>query len=45
MYEYNIINLKTQEEDIIYGRKYQDACDRAGLDPKEWKVIYREYID
>ena len=45
MYEYEIINRNTQSEDFIYGRNFADACKRAGLDPEEWKVIYREYID
>lgn len=45
MYEYGIYNIITNEEDIIFGHSFEDACRRAKLNPQEWKVIYQEYID
>ena len=45
MYEYRIINRVTNEENIIFGRTYADACKRWKVDPNEMLVIDCEYID
>ena len=45
MLEYGIYNLRTDEEMVIYGYNFDNACKRAGLNPEEWQIIYREYVD
>ena len=45
MLEYGIFNLHTDEEKVIYGYNFENACNRAGLNPDDWDIIYREYID
>lgn len=45
MTEYGIYNNNTNEETIIYGYNFEDACRRANLNPQEWEVIYRVYVD
>lgn len=45
MYEYGITNKKTNENEIIFGRTLADAYRRAKLNPEEWTMWYREYID
>lgn len=45
MYEYRIINRKTEEETFVFGRSYAQACIKYGIDPDEYIVIDREYVD
>ena len=45
MYEYEIINKTTNEERWICGYSFKNACDRKGLEPADWTIIYSEYID
>lgn len=45
MYEYRIINKNTNEENVIFGRTYIDACKRWKVDPNEMLVIDCEYVD
>ena len=45
MTEYGIYNIHTDEEEIIFGYNFTDACRRAKLNPNDWEVIYREYVD
>lgn len=45
MYEFRITNLANGEENCIFGRDTTNAFKRAGLNPSEWVVWDREYID
>lgn len=45
MYEFEIINKITDEERIIWGYSYKNACERSKLDPANWIVLCSEYID
>lgn len=45
MYEYGIYNIHTDEEEIIFGYNFADACRRAKLNTDEWEILYREYVD
>ena len=45
MYEYRISNLATGKEEILFGRDINNAFRRAKLNPAEWVVYSREYID
>ena len=45
MYEYRIVNRATNEENVIFGYTYTDACKRYKVDPNEMLVIDCEYID
>ena len=45
MYEYYILNKKTQEQEVIFGRTLRHACERAHLDLTEWELIDRVYAD
>lgn len=45
MYEYRITNLANGEENIIFGYDLRNAYRRAKLNPVEWVVWSREYID
>lgn len=45
MYEYEIINTKTNETRYAYGYNFKDACRRKNLMPTEWTILYSEYID
>lgn len=45
MYEYEIMNVKTNERDFIYGYNDHDAWERTSLNPADWKIINWEYID
>jgi len=45
MYEFEIIN-KANETRTIFGYNVRDAFRRCpNLNPEEWTVIHREYID
>lgn len=43
MYEFTIINNKTNEEDIVFGYSYDDAMKNR--DKTEWTLLFRDYID
>jgi hypothetical protein len=45
MYEYRISNLANGKENIIFGYNIENAYKRAKLNPTEWVVYSREYID
>lgn len=45
MYEYIIVNRKTEQETVIYGRSFIDACRRWKVEPAEVKIIDYEYVD
>lgn len=45
MYEFRIGNLATGKEEIIFGYDMNNAYKRAKLNPAEWVVYGREYID
>lgn len=45
MYEYRISKLATGEESFIFGRDLASAFRKAGLNPAEWVVWSREYVD
>jgi hypothetical protein len=45
MYEYRISKLATGEESLIFGYSIDNAYKRAKLNPAEWVVYSREYID
>jgi hypothetical protein len=45
MYEYRIGNLATGKEEILFGYDINNAFRRAKLNPAEWVVYSREYID
>ena len=45
MYEYRITKLANGEENVIFGRDAANAFKRANLNPAEWVVWDREYID
>lgn len=45
MYEYRIVNKNTNEENVIFGYTYADACKRWKVDPNEMLVIDCEYVD
>lgn len=45
MYEFRIAKLSTGEETFIFGYDMHQAFKRAQLNPAEWVVYNREYID
>ena len=45
MYEFRISKLETGEESFIFGYSADNAFRRAKLNPAEWVVYGREYID
>lgn len=45
MYEYRIAKLSNGEENTIFGYNIENAYKRAKLNPAEWVVYSREYID
>lgn len=45
MYEYEIKNKTTNEIDYIFGYSFADACRRSKLEPDEWVMLGRDYID
>lgn len=45
MYEFYIESIYTGEERIVYGYDTKNAFRRAKLNPAEWVVYSREYID
>ena len=45
MYEYDVANIYTGEQRIVFGYSVADAFRRAGLAPIEWGVLRAEYVD
>ena len=45
MFEFGIFNISTNDENIIFGYDFSDACKRANLNAEDWGVTYYEYID
>lgn len=45
MYEYEIRNIHTNEETIIFGYSFADACRRSKLNPSDWECWMQTYID
>ena len=45
MYEFRISNMDTCKESFIFGYNMASAFKRAGLNPAEWVVYNREYVD
>lgn len=45
MYEFRITKLSNGEETFIFGYNIENAYKRAKLNPAEWVVWSREYID
>lgn len=49
MYEYTLINLKTNEQIIKYGYSngynHDNVFIRNGLNRSEWKIAIIDYID
>lgn len=45
MYEFTIVNNKTNEERIIFGYGYNEAMERANYNRSEWTYVCRDYID
>lgn len=45
MYEYTLINRTTDEEIIKYGYNDNNVFTRNGLNPNEWKIVIRDYIN
>lgn len=45
MYEFRITNLATGKESAIFGYSIDNAYKRSKLNPAEWVVWSREYID
>ena len=43
MYEFTIVNNKTNEERVVFGYGYGDAMKK--LNKEEWTLLYKEYID
>lgn len=44
MWEFDIIN-KDNEQRIIFGYSFKDACNRWGINPAEWTLIGSYYVD
>lgn len=46
MSEFEIMNVKTKECELIFGYSLEDAFSRyPGLNPNDWCCIQNEYID
>lgn len=45
MYEFNLINIYTNEMKYAFGYNYKDACKRFNLNPAEWIIDWQEYVD
>lgn len=46
MWEYQIENIHTGENDYLWGYSWEDALKRRPeLDKNEWRLVYSEYID
>jgi hypothetical protein len=45
MKEFHIINIHTNEENIIFGYNPTDAFRRTKLNHNEWIINWVEYVD
>ncbi len=46
MWEFELWNEKTQEQDFIFGYSLEDAWARnPSKNREDWVVVYEEYID
>ena len=45
MYEYGVINTKTNKQEVLFGYNLKDACRRANVEAADYEVEYMEYID
>lgn len=45
MIEFGIVNIHTNENDIMFGYNVADAYKRHGRDMNEWYITYCEFID
>lgn len=45
MYEFEVKNKTTKEIDYIFGYSFDDACRRSKLEPNEWTMLGKDYID
>ena len=46
MYAFHIWNKTTNEQDIIFGYSWEDACRRCNLtDAENWTCLLSEYED
>ena len=45
MIEFGIINIATNETNVMFGYNIADAYRRSKLDMNTWHITYCEYID
>lgn len=45
MYEFTILNKRTNEERILFGHSIKHTFQKYNLDMSDWEVILVEYID
>ena len=45
MYEYEIKNKNTNEIEYVFGYSLNDACRRSKLEPNDWIILSKDYID
>lgn len=45
MWEFEIVNKNTDETKIIFGYTLSDAYRRYKLNPEEWILVLRTYVD
>jgi hypothetical protein len=45
MYEFGIVNNKTQQRAIMWGYNWKDAFRRSNKNPEDWEIEYTEYVD
>lgn len=45
MKEYGIINIHTNEINVMFGHNPMDAYERSGFNASEWVIDYVDYID
>ena len=45
MYEFDIVNIYTGENRIVFGYTFEDALRRVNLAPADWGAVRMEYVD
>ena len=45
MYEYEMLNTKTNEVKFLFGRNLKVLMAKAEMNETEWTCVYKEYID
>lgn len=45
MYEYELINYRTEETIIIWGYDLANACERFDIDINLYDVVNADYVD